>query len=258
MPPLDWLIRPIAHRGLHRAQDGIIENTASAFEAAIDANYAIETDVRTSADGQAMVFHDASLERLTTGAGAVAALAAEDLKKTPFRATGDRMQTLPDLLDQVAGQVPLVIEVKGDWNDQGPLERRIAADLADYEGHVAVMSFDPHSVKAFARAAPDIPRGLVADRCDDPHDWPTLTWWQCVAMRHLLSSLIARPHFIAYDIGALPALAPLTARYVFRRPLLTWTVRTKAERRRAERWADAMIFEGFGPEVENSPIAGQG
>ncbi|MGI9387983.1 MAG: glycerophosphodiester phosphodiesterase family protein, partial [Methyloligellaceae bacterium] len=150
MPPLDWLIRPIAHRGLHRAQDGIIENTASAFEAAIDANYAIETDVRTSADGQAMVFHDASLDRLTTGDGDVATLAAAELKKTPFRATGDRMQALPDLLDQVAGQVPLVIEVKSDWNDPGPLERRIATDLAEYKGHVAVMSFDPRSVKAFA------------------------------------------------------------------------------------------------------------
>lgn len=252
MPPLHWLLRPIAHRGLHRAVDGIIENTSSAFEAAIDANYAIETDVRASADCQAMVFHDSSLDRLTTGGGAIASLTAAKLRKTPFRATGDRMQTLPDLLDQVAGRVPLVIEIKSDWNNPGLLEHRIAADLEDYDGHVAVMSFDPRSVDAFARAAPDIPRGLVANRFDNTHDWPKLTWWQRFQMRYLLTSLVAKPHFIAYDISALPALAPLTARYLFRRPLLTWTVRTEADCRRASRWADAMIFEGFRPEVEDS------
>jgi glycerophosphoryl diester phosphodiesterase len=66
-------------------------------------------------------------------------------------------------------------------------------------------------------------------------------------MRHLLTSTFARPNFIAYDIGALPALAPLIARTVFGLPLLTWTVRTKADRERALRYADAMIFEGIEP-----------
>ena len=66
-------------------------------------------------------------------------------------------------------------------------------------------------------------------------------------MRNLLTAAIARPNFIAYDIAALPALAPLLARFVFGLPLLTWTVRTQEERERALRYADAMIFEGLRP-----------
>jgi len=66
-------------------------------------------------------------------------------------------------------------------------------------------------------------------------------------MRHLLTSAFARPHFIAYDIAALPAVAPLIAKHVFGLPLLTWTVRTEADRTRALRYTDAMIFEGIEP-----------
>jgi glycerophosphoryl diester phosphodiesterase len=87
----------------------------------------------------------------------------------------------------------------------------------------------------------------VADRFDDRSHWSHLSLWRRIAMRNLLSSAIARPNFIAYDIGALPALAPLVARLLFGLPLLTWTVRTKDERERALRYADAMIFEGIAP-----------
>jgi len=95
--------------------------------------------------------------------------------------------------------------------------------------------------------APLLPRGLVAERFDNQHDWPHLSVWQRLAMRNLLTSAIAWPHFIAYDIRALPALAPLIAWGLFGLPLITWTVRTKDERERALRYADAMIFEGIVP-----------
>lgn len=243
----DWLVRPFAHRGLHDRTKGIVENTGSAFQAAIDAGYAIETDVRASGDGEILVFHDATLERLTEGSGAVAELGATALKKTRFRGTSDKMFTLGDLLELISGRVPLLIEIKSGWSGQGPLEQRIAEYLASYQGHAAVMSFDPRSVAAFATATPDTPRGLVAGRFDDPLHWAGLTTWQRFKLRHLLSAFIARPQFIAYDIRALPALAPVAARTLFGWPLLTWTVRSKAERRTARKWADAMIFEGFRP-----------
>lgn len=247
MPDLKWLIRPIAHRGLHDAASGIIENTASAFQAALDAGYAIETDVQVSADGEAMVFHDALLDRLTSARGAVATRSAAELGRIPFTGTSDRMQTLPELLDQVAGRVPLVIEIKSNWENQGPLERRIAEHLSQYDGPAALMSFDPLSVAAFSSAAPQAPRGLVAERFDDPRYWSRFSALRRFSMRHLANAFIAKPHFIAYDIRALPAMAPLAARHLCRLPLLTWTVRTQAERSRAKRWADAMIFEGFRP-----------
>lgn len=247
MPGLDWLKRPIAHRGLHDANSGIIENTETAFKGALDAGYAIETDVVFSGDQEVMVFHDPTLDRLTTAKGRVDMMSASDLKSVRFKNTNDRMQSLPELLEQVGGRVPLVIEIKSNWTDHGPLEQRLADCLEHYSGPVAVMSFDPRSVAAFAAMAPGIARGLVAEKFSDPHHWSGLTAWQRFRMRHLLSGFIARPQFIAYDIHALPACAPVTARHLLGWPLLTWTVRTEDERRRAARWADAMIFEGFRP-----------
>ncbi|MGZ8309980.1 MAG: glycerophosphodiester phosphodiesterase family protein, partial [Rhodoplanes sp.] len=113
MPGLDWLTaRPVAHRGLHDAAAGIIENTASAFSAAIDGGFGIETDLQISADGEAMVHHDFALGRLTLGSRLLAAMTAAGLKEVPFKATGDRMMTLGELCDFVAGRTPLVIELK--------------------------------------------------------------------------------------------------------------------------------------------------
>src|SRR5258707_15538666 len=98
MPPPDWLIaRPVAHRGLHNAAAGVIENTPSAFAAAIAGNYGIECDVQIAADGEAMVHHDDALGRLTVGAGRLDTIASADLKRVPFKSTADRMITLGEL-----------------------------------------------------------------------------------------------------------------------------------------------------------------
>src|SRR3954470_3017565 len=85
--------RPVAHRGLHDAQKGVIENTPSAFGAAIADGYGIECDLQVSADGDAMVHHDDVLGRLTAGDGRLDALTAAELKRVPFKVTGDRMIT---------------------------------------------------------------------------------------------------------------------------------------------------------------------
>lgn len=246
MPRLDWLRRPIAHRGLHDAARSVIENTPSAVAAAIGAGYAIELDLQEAADGTPMVFHDDRLDRLTVVTGPLRALAAAELVRIPFKDTSDRMQTLAGLLEQVAECVPLVLEIKSDWGRRGPFERRIAETLASYGGQVALMSFDPASVAAIKRAAPAAVRGLVADRFPDATTVPRSAAAR-LALRHLLPAFIVRPHFVAYDVNALPALAPVAARRIFQRPLLTWTVRTPAQRQVAERWADAMIFEGWRP-----------
>jgi len=193
-----------------------------------------------------VVFHDATLDRLTDETGPVASRDVEALRAIPLKGSSDHILSLPDLLDRVGGYVPLVLEVKGTWARDGKFEANIAKQLADYAGPVAVMSFDPHSIAAFRTAAPNLPRGLVACRFNQ-EDWPGLTSMQRFAMRHLLTSVFARPQFIAYDIAALPALAPLIAKVLFGLPLLTWTVRTADDRERALRYADAMIFEGIEP-----------
>ena len=151
------------------------------------------------------------------------------------------------MLTLVIGHVPLILEVKSTWTRDGTFEANIAKLLAPYPGPVAVMSFDPHCLAAFRKEAPNLPRGLVAERFSDPDDWPRLSLWQRLAMRNLITSAIAWPNFIAYDIAALPAVAPLVARFAFGLPLLTWTVRSPEERESALRYADAMIFEGIAP-----------
>jgi glycerophosphoryl diester phosphodiesterase len=240
-----WLTaRPFAHRGLHDAAAGVIENTATAFQAAIDGGYGIECDVQVSADGEAMVHHDDTLGRLAEGEAPLATLGAAELKAVRFRATGDRMITLGDLCDLVAGRVALLVEVKSRFDGDRRLVRRVADVLGAYKGPVAAMSFDPALVAFVRIRAPGLVRGIVAE---GRFDWDELTRWQRCRLAHLLHGGSTRPHFVAYAVRDLPAAAPLIARHLFGRPLLTWTVRSAAERQRAARWADQIIFEGWRP-----------
>jgi glycerophosphoryl diester phosphodiesterase len=237
MARLDWLsARPIAHRGLHG--QGAVENTASAFAAAIAAGYAIETDLQITADGEAVVHHDANLGRLTEGSGALAAMTVADLRRVPFKDTADRIITLRELLDLVAGRVTLTIELKSLHDGDERLPQRAAQVLAGYAGPAALMSFDPFQVAVVREAVPGITRGLVAEkrRGRAGHLGP-----------YIGNLLRARPHFLAYSVADLPALPPLLARFVLRKPVLTWTVRTDADRAKAARWADQIIFEGLTP-----------
>ncbi len=248
MPSLAWLTaRPIAHRGLHDASSGVIENTASAFAAAIAGGYAIETDLQISADGEAFVHHDDALGRLTEGSGRLAAMTAGEIEAVPFKATRDRIMTLGDLCDFVAGRAILVIELKSHFDGDRRLVQRSADVLANYRGPVAVMSFDPAMIEVVRWIAPHLTRGIVAERHYAHPEWDRFPRAEKRGMAMLLHAARTRPHFIAYGVKDLPAAAPLIARLLFRLPLLTWTVRSDADRRTAARWADQMIFEGLRP-----------
>lgn len=248
MSNLDWLTaRPIAHRGLHDAAAGVIENTRSAFARACEAGYAIEVDLQLSADGEAMVFHDDALERLTAASGPLSALAAAELKTIPLRGTSDRMLTLGDLCELVSGRAPLLVEMKSRFDGDRRLVARAAHVLKAYRGPAAVMSFDPRQVIELRSIAPQLVRGVAASRRYDHPKWKGLPRSVVRRMAYFLHFPQTRPQFIAYGIADLPALPPLAARWILGLPLLTWTVRTADERRRAARWADQIIFEGFRP-----------
>jgi glycerophosphoryl diester phosphodiesterase len=246
MAGLDWLIeRPVAHRGLHG--NGVIENTLGAARAAVEANYAIEVDLQLTADNEVVVFHDDTLDRLTSATGPLAARSLAELKRVSFRGTDDRIPTLQELLDLVAGRTPLVLELKSEWDGDERLAARVAELLSGYAGPVACMSFDPQIVMALQKYAPGLPRGIVAERYYDDPEWSALTRAQKFKFGNLLHVAQTKPHFVAYYVRDLPALAPLIARHVFGMKLLTWTVRTEAQRRKARWWASQMIFEGFRP-----------
>lgn len=244
---LDWLIaRPVAHRGLHTPSAGIIENTESAVQAALDGNYAIEVDLQLTADGEAMVFHDYELERLTSGKGLVINHTAEELQKLSFKGCGDRMQTLAELLEQVSGRVTLMLELKSRWRDIGPLEIQVAQALASYSGPVSVMSFDPLSMVAMKTIAPHLTRGLVSERYEPTEEWAFLSVGQRLALRHGAYLPECDPHFLHYHVKGLP-YGPTRLFRKLGRPVLTWTVRTPTDREIAAKYADQMIFEGFLP-----------
>jgi glycerophosphoryl diester phosphodiesterase len=244
----DWLTaRPIAHRGLHDARAGIIENTPSAFAAAIAGNFAIECDVQLSRDGEAIVHHDFALGRLTDGSGPLAALTAAELKIVAFRDTGDRMLTLGELCDLTGGRVPLFVEIKSRFDGELRLARRVADVLSGYGGPAAAMSFDPGVVALLRTVAPRLTRGIVAEAHYAHPDWAALTPFRKWRLAHLAHALRTRPHFVAWSVRDLPAAAPLIARSLFGLPLLTWTVRSDDDRRRAARFADQVIFEGWRP-----------
>jgi glycerophosphoryl diester phosphodiesterase len=246
MPALDWLIaRPIAHRGLHDAASGIVENTSSSVAAAIAAGYGIEVDLQITADGDAVMHHDDALGRLTDGSCRLDSLTAAALAKVPFKATADRIIRLGELCDLVAGRTTLLLELKSHYDGDRRLPRRVAEVLQSYSGPVAAMSFDPGLVAALREAAPRLVRGITAERWrrsspfapPEPHSRPV----------HLSDILRMRPQFIAYSVRDLPAPLPRMARSLLGWPVLTWTVRSDDDRARASRWADQMIFEGFRP-----------
>ena len=247
-PAYDWLTaKPIAHRGLHDAGIGTVENTAGAVQAALAAGYGVEVDLQISADGEAMVHHDAVLGRLTEGDGRLDQLTAAELTRVKFRRSAERMLTLADLCDLVGGRAVLLPELKSRFDGDERLAARVAASLAGYKGPVAPMSFDPLNCKLLRQKAPKLPRGIVAAQYKPHPYWDQMP--PAAALRHgiIASAAPARPQFVAYMKDNLPALAPWVARHILCLPLLAWVVRTEAERQRATRYADQIIFEGFRP-----------
>lgn len=232
LPGLAELIaRPFAHRGLHGG--GRLENSRAAFTAAIDRGFGIELDVQASRDGEAMVFHDYELDRLTTETGRLAARAATELGRVPLRAADETIPTLPEILGLIGGRAPLLIEAKAPDRDVAPLCRAIASALKGYGGPVAVMSFNPEVGRWFSDHAPSVLRGLV------------VTEERKKGLRGALERFFAlrraRPHLLAYDLRDLPS--PFAARARRSMPVLTWTVRTPGDRERAGRHADQIIHE---------------
>ena len=242
---LAWLVaRPIAHRGLHDKAKGVIENTASAALAAIEAKYAIECDVQITSDGEAVVFHDFVLDRLTEGSGRLDKLRAEALRVFAMRGTTDRVMRLADWLQFVAGRTVVVIEIKSDFTGDMRLLHRVIEVMKGYEGPFALKSFDPLVLEKLREAAPAIARGIVAMNDYDHSDYRLLSNQE----KHALANLL---HFsgrnrISCPGNRGPAVGrPYLCRTQLGMPVMAWTVRKAEERERARLDADQMVFEGF-------------
>ncbi|MBQ0805322.1 MULTISPECIES: glycerophosphodiester phosphodiesterase family protein [unclassified Sulfitobacter] len=237
---------PFAHRGFHDLNAGRPENSPAAFSAAVERGYAIELDVQLSSDGQAMVFHDYALDRLTAESGPIQQRTAEALAQIKLKGGTDTIQTLPQILSLIDGRVPLLVEIKdqdGAMGDAiGPLEVATARALHDYAGDVAVMSFNPHSVARMALLAPDLTRGIVSSAYRYA-DWP-LSKATCDHLREIPDYGRSGASFISHEVDDLsrPRVADLRKTGAM---VCCWTVRSTEIETTARQYADNITFEGY-------------
>ena len=233
LPDLERLgAQPFAHRGLHG--QGRVENSRAAFQAAVAAGHGIELDVQLSRDGDAVVFHDYQLDRLTGEAGDVAARTAEQLGAIRLSGSDETIPTLHEVLHLVGGHVPVLIEVKAPDRNVARLCLAVFRALEGYRGAVGVMSFNPEVPRWCAVHAPKVLRGLVV----------TENGKRGLRGRFERGFALwrSKAQFLAYDIRDLPSRFAKAKR---KRgiPVFTWTVRDDGDHGRAASHADQIIFE---------------
>jgi glycerophosphoryl diester phosphodiesterase len=192
-----------------------------------------------------MVFHDETLDRITTQSGPVRGRSTAELKRAPLTAGHDRIQTLAELLEQVDGRVPLVIELKSHWDGGDALVARALAVLENYRGPYGLMSFDPDLVEALRRRSPATVRGLTADRATDPY-YDFLPPERLLELRNFSHLVRTEPHFISFDYLGLP-YASVSEFRASGHPVITWTIRSPEAAAIARRYCDQITFEGFRP-----------
>ena len=238
-----WLTeRPIAHRGWHGA--GRPENSLAAARAAIERGFAIECDIRRSADGEAFVFHDATLDRLTGSQGAVANFDAARLQGIALAGASERIPTLAALLAAIAGRVPLICEIKSGFDGDLTLARRAAEIAAGYDGPLAFKSFDPQVIAYLRAERCPRPLGIVAEAVYDDHYFAALSPAQkrdCATFLHFDRT---RPDFLSWHVDDLPHATPALFRALGRKPVMAWTVRRPEQWPLANDYADQAVFEG--------------
>jgi len=244
--------RPIAHRGLHDRAKGVIENSASAFAAAIEGNFAIECDLQLTSDGVPVVFHDPDMKRLLGREGFVADVTAAEITAMPLldSAAGDCPQRFTEFLAQIGGRALLQIELKHqrDMANTQLLARAAAEGLKTYEGPVTVESFDPNLITLIRQFGFNGPRGIITYDYE-PNDWDShLTDDQRYTLKHLLHWHETHFDFIscAKDALELPAIKFWRA---LGKPVTAWTIRSSVEAEAAAPHIDQIVFEGFDPEL---------
>lgn len=239
--------KPIAHRGLHDAKNGIIENSKSAFAAAISQKFAIECDIQLSADEKPMVFHDYELSRLCSREGQVNEMTGEALSQTTLTGSDDKIQHFSEFLEQVDGEEALFVELKDQLDGRNPILAKAVVDAAaNYKGTMCFMSFNPELLINLRQCGFTGPMGIIL--FDYKSDWAieNMSAWQRFSLRHLLHYPRTRFDFIdpGKDNLEMPSIR------FFRQlgfPTATWTIRSQQEADKALKHCDQITFEGFLP-----------
>lgn len=236
----ELLARPYAHRGLH-SPGGPVENSLSAVQAAVRAGFAVEVDVRLSADGVAVVHHDASLRRLSGDGRRVRRLTAAELGRLRLGGSDDVVPRLEEVVDLVDGRVPVLLDLKVGLRqaDRARLVDQVARLAARADAPLAVVSWDPWLLATFAQQCPSVWRGQSAGVALTP------------ALRAVTRPVdglwfnpVSRPQFVTYNVARLPHRAVASARGAL--PVIGWTVRCSHVLSRVLPEVDGVIVEGAG------------
>ncbi len=229
----------IAHRGLHRADRSVPENSLSAFRDAAENGYAIELDVHLTADDRVVVFHDDSLRRVCGVEQDVEALTWHELRELRLDGTGEHMPLLSDVLAEVRGRVPIVVELKTSPRRKELCERTWEL-LRPYNGDYCIESFDPRIVRWWRINAPGVLRGQLS--CTREQFGEATKPVEAFALSRLLCNFLGRPQFIAYGVdGKKPLLVRLVEKMGAMR--VCWT----SHDWKNEVCNDAVIFEFYRP-----------
>ena len=233
--------RNFAHRGLHRIDKSVPENSIPAFEHAARIGYGIELDVHLTADNELVVFHDDDTQRICGVPGDVEEMTLAQLRELRLCGTEYGIPTLEEVLAAVAGRSPLIVELKrGSRN--GELCRRVYETMRAYPGAWCIESFDPRIVFWFRMHAPEVLRGQLSARYSSLKKSAGKA--SAFALSRLLTNCLARPHFIAYEIGRKPLLVRLSELMGAMKVACT-SLEWKNEEKN-----DAVIFQFYRPRVK--------
>ncbi len=239
-PAERWLTEYLyAHRGLHN--EAYPENSMASFMNAVEKGYGIELDIHLSKDGEIMVFHDERLDRMTGKSGKVSDYTAQELIEMKLGNTKHTIPTLKDVLRQVNGKVPLLIETKNEIN-VGDLEQKLSEILETYHGKYAVQSFSPFSIGWFKKNAPHVLRGQLSSEFREGVE--EIAHVELKILQKLFTNFLCRPNFISYEVCGLSQIRLQR----FRKtgiPVLAWTVRSESEQQKRKPLYDTIIFECY-------------
>ncbi|MCK3941252.1 glycerophosphodiester phosphodiesterase [Streptococcus suis] len=241
-PFLNW---DYAHRGFHDNAGPAPENSLLAIQLAVEKGYGIEFDIRLTKDGQLVVFHDENLKRTSGIDQNIEELTYEELLSFSLFASKERIPLLSQILSTVAGRVPLIVELKSESMEVADLCRRTIAELDTYEGLFMVESFNPLVVAYFRKHRPNYFRGQLSGNLEGKKGV------SYTVVRHLLSNVIARPDFVAYDHLYQNNLNLRLMKVIFGIPLICYTVKNPEEYEKNRSMFDLQIFEGFEPRQLN-------
>lgn len=233
----EWLLKtPIAHRGLHNGID-IIENTATAFRLAVDGGFAIEIDLRLTADKQVIVVHDARLSRVCGVDLEVFKTSYEEISKHCIKGSNEYIMLFSDFLRLINGKTPVLIELK-PVKKYKELCVAVTECLKGYAGEYALQSFNPLIMNYLHRSfAGKVPLGILSP------SYPKMPPFIRGNLKYF-TVLRFKPDFLSQNWQLLDAVP---TRIMRKRgvPVITWTVTTKEILEKIKGKAENIIFESI-------------